>query len=66
MADIFQTTFSDSFFLIKIYWFPIEISLRFILKDPINNTPALVQVKWLGANQITSYYLYQVDIYSLI
>ena len=38
---------------------PIQISLKFIANDPINNTPALFQINSLGAAQATSHYLNQ-------
>ena len=40
MAAIFQTTFSNAFFLTKI----CDIPLKFVLKGPNNNIPTLVQV----------------------
>ena len=40
MDAISQTTF----FLIENVWIPIEISLKFVCKGPINNIPALLQI----------------------
>ena len=34
----------NSIFLNENVWIPIKISLKFVLKDPINNIPALVQI----------------------
>ena len=36
-----QTTFWSAFFNEK-FWIPIEISLKFVPKGPIDNIPALV------------------------
>ena len=42
--DIFKYNFSN-----ENVWITIEISLKFVPKDPINNIPALVQIKaWRG------------------
>ena len=43
MASIFQTTFWNAF-LNENIWISMEISLKFVPKDPINNILALVQV----------------------
>ena len=51
MANIFQATFTNAFWT-KNVWNTIEISLKFVLKDPINNIPAL--------DQATSHYLNQL------
>ena len=45
MAAIFQTTFSNAFSWMKIYKGLIMISLEFVPEGPINNIPALVQIK---------------------
>ena len=45
-------------FLIENAWISIIISLKFVLKGPINNIQALVQL-WLGADQATNHYLNQ-------
>ena len=37
--DVFKCNFMN-----KIGWIPIEISLKFVPKGPINNIPALVQI----------------------
>ena len=42
MDAISQTTFWSAFFV--NVWIPIEISLKFVPKSPINNIPALVQI----------------------
>ena len=42
MALILQTAFSNAFSLMKIY--AIEISLKFVAKDPANNIPAMVHI----------------------
>ena len=42
MATIFQATFSNAFPWMKMYWFSIKISLKFVPKGQINNIPALV------------------------
>ena len=44
MAATLLMTFSNVFFLKKIYEFPIDISLRFVPKGKINNIPSLVQI----------------------
>ena len=44
MTAIFQTTVSNAFSCMKIYWFWLKISLNFIPKGPINDIPALVQI----------------------
>ena len=44
MAATFQTIFANAFLLNENVWILIKISLRFILKGPINNIPALVQI----------------------
>ena len=45
MAVIFQTTltFSNRFSSMKMYEFSLKFHWRFLLRDPINNIPALVQ-----------------------
>ena len=43
MDAVSQTTFSNVFFLKENILIPIKISLKFVPKGPINNTPALVQ-----------------------
>ena len=50
MTAIFQTTVTNAFSCMKMYWFLIKISLNFIPKGPINNIPALA----------TSHYLNQI------
>ena len=41
-------------------WVSIKISLKFVPKSPINNIPALVQIRLrLGASQATGHYLNQ-------
>ena len=40
MAAVLQTTFSNAFNI----WVSIKVSLKFVPKGPINNTPALVQI----------------------
>ena len=53
--DTFKCIFLKEYVLI-----PIKISLKFVPESPINNIPALVQVKaWRGAVQATSHYLNQ-------
>ena len=42
MAAISQTTFLNAFFLNENVRISIKISLKFVLKGPINNIPALV------------------------
>ena len=42
MAAIFQTTFSNAFFLNENVLISIKISLMFVPKGQINNIPALV------------------------
>ena len=42
MAAIFQTTFSNAFFLNENVAISIKISLKFVPKGQINNIPALV------------------------
>ena len=44
MAAIFQTIFSDAFWLMKKRFVLITISLKFIPKGPIDNNPALVNI----------------------
>ena len=45
MDAISQTTFSNAFVVCtENAWILIEISLKFVPKDPINNIPALVQL----------------------
>ena len=44
MAAISQTTLSNAFSWIKNVWISIEISLKFVRKDPFNNIPALSQI----------------------
>ena len=44
MNAISQTTFSSACSWMKMWGIPTEISLKFVPKDPINNTPALVQI----------------------
>ena len=41
------------------FWISLEISLKFVPKVPIDNIPALVQIKAQGAIQATSHYLNQ-------
>ena len=52
MVTIFQTTFWNGFSWMKMYhWISIYISLKFVLRGPINNIPALVQImawRWPG------------------
>ena len=43
MAAIFQT-FSNALLWMKKIWILIKISLKFVLKGPINNIQALVQI----------------------
>ena len=43
MAAIFQTTFSNVFFLMKMYEFWLK-SLKFVPRDQIDNIRALVQI----------------------
>ena len=42
MANIFMTTFSNGFY--ENPQILIKISLKFVLRDPINNIPAMVQI----------------------
>ena len=52
-------------FLNENVWIPIEISLKFVPKGPINNIPALVQIMawrrqaiiWTNDGQITDAYM---------
>ena len=44
MAAVLQTTFSNAFSWMKIYEFWFNMSLKFLLKGPINKIPTLVQV----------------------
>ena len=44
MADIFQMTFSNVFFLNENIWISNTISLKFVPKGPIDNNTALVQI----------------------
>ena len=44
MAAIFQTTFSNAFFLYENVWISNTISLKFVSKSPIDNDTALVQI----------------------
>ena len=44
MAAVYQTTFSNAFFLNENVWILIKVSLRFVPKGPISNNPALVQI----------------------
>ena len=44
MADILQMEISNSFPFMKFIFVLIKISLKYILKKSINNTPALVQI----------------------
>ena len=37
----------------------IKISLKLVPRSPIDNIPALFQIKWLDADQATSHYLKQ-------
>ena len=51
MAISLQTTYSNAFSWMKMYEFPIKISLKFVPKGSINNIPALVQImawRWPG------------------
>ena len=41
MAAISQTTFSDAFSWMQIIWISINISLKFVPRDQIDNVPAL-------------------------
>ena len=43
MDAISQSTHFKSIFLNENDWIPIEMSMKFGLKGPINNIPALVQ-----------------------
>ena len=58
MAAIFQTTFSNAFFLNENIWISIKISVKFVLMGPINNISAFRL--WLNAEQVTSHYLNQL------
>ena len=51
--DILKWTFVN-----ENIWILINISLKFVLMGPINNIPAMVQIR-LGADQATSHYLNQ-------
>ena len=44
MAAIFQTTFSNTFSLMKMYEFRLKFHWSMFTKGPINNIPALVQI----------------------
>ena len=44
ISIILQTTFSNAFSWMKIYWFRIKIPLKFISNGSINNILALVQI----------------------
>ena len=44
MAAIFPDDIFKCIFLNENTWIPIKISLKFVLKGPINNIPALVQI----------------------
>ena len=51
MAAIFQTTYSNYFFLYENWDIPIKISLKFVPNGSIDNKPALVQImawRWTG------------------
>ena len=51
MATIFQTTFSNRFFLDENVWISVTISLKFVPEDQIKNIRALVQIMarhWLS------------------
>ena len=43
MAAIMKALFSDEFWWMKIFYL-IKISLKFVLKGPVNNILALVQI----------------------
>ena len=44
MAAIFSDSIFKCIFLNENVWIPIKISLKFVLKGPVNNIPALVQI----------------------
>ena len=44
MAAIFQTTFSNAFSWMKMFWVSNTIWLEFFMKGPFNNNTALVQI----------------------
>ena len=44
MAAILQTTFSNAFSWMKMYWFQLKIIIKFVPKGLINNIPVLVQM----------------------
>ena len=57
MADIFQTTFSNVFSLMKInVWIATKMSLKFVPKGPNNNIPALIRImvwRWPSAKPLS-------------
>ena len=44
MAEILPTTFWITFFKNKNGWISIQISLKFVFDEPIDNKPSLVQI----------------------
>ena len=44
MATIFQITYWNGFFLMKMYGLWLKFHGRFVPRSPINNIPALVQI----------------------
>ena len=51
-------------FLNENVWIPIEISLKFVPKGPINNIPALVQImawRWTGDKSLSEPMMTQFD-----
>ena len=51
MTDILPTIFSG------VLWISIDISLKFVPKDPVNIIPALVQImawRWTGAQPLSA------------
>ena len=39
MADILQTKFSNNIFFNENVWIPIDISMKFVSSDPVDNKP---------------------------
>ena len=44
MATIWQVTFLNELFFNEKVWISFEISMKFVLRGPIDNMPALVWV----------------------
>ena len=57
MAAISQATFPNAFFMNEKFCISIQISLKFVPKDPIDNNPALAPnrrqaIIWTNADRI--------------